>query len=238
MATSAKAHACWRPATGEELVAPGQPAGPHQIYESGSFAVAALAEQAGAQAWRLNAAGDNEGAIAAAVAGCGCDLIVTIGGASVGDYDLVKPALARLGLEISVESVNLRPGKPTWFGRLGDGRLVLGLPGNPASAMVCAELFLKPLVLALQGGEPIPRFVPARLAAPMAAEGPREHYQRARSHWTAEGLVVEPASNQDSSLMTVFAQADVLLRRLPHAPAAAAGDLVEVLQLMRDQAST
>jgi molybdopterin molybdotransferase len=220
-------------ATGEELVAPGEAAGPHQIHESGSFAVAAQAAQAGAVAWRLRATGDSEADIEAAVSGADCDLVVTIGGASVGDYDLVKPALARLGLTIDVESVNLRPGKPTWFGVLGDGRLVLGLPGNPASAMVCAELFLKPIVLAMQGADPAPRHAFARLAGPLRAEGPREHYQRARSRQTPQGLVVEPLADQDSALVTVFAQADCLVRRPANAPAAAAGDFVELLPLAR-----
>ena len=220
-------------ATGEELVAPGQSAGPHQIYESGSYAVAALAAQAGAEAFRLQAAGDSEASIAAAVSEAHCDILVTIGGASVGDYDLVKPALARLGLQLQVESVNLRPGKPTWFGPLADGRLVLGLPGNPASAMVCAELFLKPLILALQGADPTPPFVPARLASAIPAEGKREHYQRARSWPSPDGLMVEPLGDQDSSLVTVFARADCLLRRPSEAPAARTGDIVEVLPLAR-----
>lgn len=220
-------------ATGEELARPGDPAGPWQIYESCSFAVAAQAAQAGAEARRLNAAGDDEAAIRAAVQAEPCDLLVVIGGASVGDYDLVKPALGALGLELQVASINVRPGRPTWFGRLGDGRLALGLPGNPASAMACAELFLKPLILALQGAEPGPQFATARLAAPMAAEGPREHYQRCRLAWTADGLEAQALSDQDSSLMTVFAAADGLMRREANAPAAAAGDPVEVLILSR-----
>lgn len=221
-------------ATGEELAAPGTVAGPYQIYESGSFAIAALAAQSGAEVMRLAAAGDSEAEITAAAKTVDCDLVVTIGGASVGDYDLVKPALARLGLRIDVESVALRPGKPTWFGLLGDGRLVLGLPGNPASALVCAELFLRPLILAMQGADPGPTFIHARLSRSMPAEGPREHYQRARSTWTRDGLTVEPMADQDSSLMTVFAQADVLLRRPPNAPAATIGEMAEVLVLARN----
>jgi molybdopterin molybdotransferase len=220
-------------ATGEELARPGDAAGPWQIYESGSFAVAAQAAQAGADARRLDAAGDDEAAIRAAVQAAPCDLLVVIGGASVGDYDLVKPALGALGLELEVASINVRPGKPTWFGRLGDGRLVLGLPGNPASAMACAELFLKPLLLALQSADPGPHFATARLAAPMPAEGPREHYQRCRLAWTEAGLEAHALSDQDSSLMTVFAAADGLMRREAAEPAAEAGDSVQVLILDR-----
>src|SRR5581483_4964328 len=150
--------------TGEEIVEPGQPAGPYQIFESGTPALVELAREWGAEAKRLRPVRDDVAATVEAVRSEACDLIVTVGGASVGDYDLVKPALRELGLELAVESVNLRPGKPTWFGKLADGRRVLGLPGNPASALVCAELFLRPLLMAWQGGDPWPALEPARLA--------------------------------------------------------------------------
>jgi molybdopterin molybdotransferase len=215
--------------TGEELAAPGGEAGPFQIYESGSVALLAMIARWGGAGTRLEPTGDDEAAIAGAVRDIDAEIIVTIGGASVGDYDLVKPALGSLGLELDVETVNVRPGKPTWFGRLADGRLVLGLPGNPASAFVCAELFLKPLVLALQGATVPHRLTTARLAAPLPANGPREHWMRAKLG--PEG--VEPFPDQDSSLVTVFAAADVLLRRLPGAEAAAVGDAVDVLPLER-----
>jgi len=216
-------------ATGEELAAPGSAAGPFQIYESGSVGLLAMLVRWGAAPTRLAPTGDDAAAIAAAVRDIEADVIVTVGGASVGDYDLVKPALATLGLELDVETINVRPGKPTWFGRLGDGRLVLGLPGNPASAFVCAELFLKPLVLALQGATTPHRMTTARLAAPLPANGPREHWMRARLG--PDG--VTPFPDQDSSLVTVFAAADALLRRLPGAEAATAGDEVDVLRLER-----
>ncbi|ATQ41466.1 gephyrin-like molybdotransferase Glp [Caulobacter mirabilis] len=216
-------------ATGEELAAPGGEAGPYQIYESGSAALLPMLARWGAAPTRLAPAGDDIDAIVAAVRNVEAEVIVTVGGASVGDYDLVKPAMAQLGLALDVETVNVRPGKPTWFGRLADGRLVLGLPGNPASAFVCAELFLKPLVLALQGAAAPHRLSTARLAAPLPANGPREHWMRART--TAEGVV--PFPDQDSSLVTVFAAADCLLRRLPGAEAAEVGDTVDVLPLER-----
>lgn len=216
-------------ATGEELAAPGGPAGPFQIYESGSAGLLPMLVRWGATPTRLAPTGDDAATIAAAVRDIAADVIVTVGGASVGDYDLVKPALATLGLELDVETINVRPGKPTWFGRLSDGRLVLGLPGNPASAFVCAELFLRPLVLALQGATTPRGMTTARLAAPLPANGPREHWMRARLG--PDG--VTPFPDQDSSLVTVLAAADALLRRLPGAEAAAVGDAADVLRLER-----
>jgi len=221
-------------ATGDELVAPGQTPGPTQIFESGSFSLAALVEAWGGEAIRLTAAGDTLEAITAAVADAQADLIVTVGGASVGDYDLVKPAMAGLGLVLGVETIAIRPGKPTWFGFLADGRRVLGLPGNPASALVCAELFLRPLLAALTGADPVLPLSVARLATPLPANGPREHWMRAARLIDAEGRVtVTPFSDQDSSLVGVFARADALLMRPAGSPPAQAGDLTTVLPLAR-----
>lgn len=219
--------------TGEEIIPAGGAPTPDQIFDSGGPTLEALIAGWGGQVRRLAAVGDNADAIADALGEAGGELIVTLGGASVGDHDLVKPALARLGLELSVETIRVRPGKPTWFGRLADGRRVLGLPGNPASAMVCAELFLRPLLNALQGAEPGPRMATARLAAPLAANDGREHWARARSEIREGALFVTPMDNQDSSLVTVFAEADALLRRPIDAPAARAGDLVDILPLDR-----
>ncbi len=216
-------------ATGEELAAPGGEAGPFQIYESGGAGLLPMIRRWGGLPTRLAPAGDTLEAIVAAVRDIDAEVIVTVGGASVGDYDLVKPALATLGLELDIETINVRPGKPTWFGRLGDSRLVLGLPGNPASAFVCAELFLKPLVLALQGAEQPHRMDTAPLAVALPANGPREHWMRARLG--PDG--VTPFPDQDSSLVTVFAAADALLRRLPGAPAAVAGATMDILRLDR-----
>jgi molybdopterin molybdotransferase len=221
-------------ATGDELVPPGGAPRPDQIFESGSFALAALIESWGAEVFRLTAAIDDAAAIAAAVAPVDADLIVTIGGASVGDHDLVKPALRTLGLALAVETVAVRPGKPTWFGHLGDGRRVLGLPGNPASALVCAELFLRPLLAALSGGDSEVHLVPALLAASLPAGGPREHWMRAALSVDLEGRTVANIfPDQDSSLVSVFSRADALLRRRSGAPAASANNVVEVLPLRR-----
>jgi molybdopterin molybdotransferase len=226
-------------ATGDELVPPGGAPRPDQIFESGSFSLAALITSWGGDAFRLTAAADDAEAIAAAVQPVEADLIVTVGGASVGDHDLVKPALRTLGLTLAVETIALRPGKPTWFGRLapkglGNGRPVLGLPGNPASAMVCAELFLRPLLAAMTGGDPEPRLVSARLAQPLPATGPREHWMRAALATDPEGRTIATAfPDQDSSLVGVFARADALLRRRAGVQAASADSVVDVLPLRR-----
>jgi molybdopterin molybdotransferase len=220
--------------TGEELVQPGQVAGPDQIYDSGSPSLAALVRQWGATALRLTPAGDDLAVISDALAPVEAELIVTIGGASVGDHDLVKPALKALGLELVVESVAVRPGKPTWFGRLADGRLVLGLPGNPASALVCAELFLHPLIDVLSGAQPGPRLVTACTQSPLGANGPREHWMRAVVAHSEEGVLhAHPLNDQDSSLVTVYAAANALLMRPVGAEAAEIGAPVRVLLLDR-----
>ncbi len=221
--------------TGEELVQPGS-ATPtdSQIFESNTPALASLIAGWGGMPIRLAPARDDEAAIAAIVAHIDAELIVTVGGASVGDYDLVKPSLRRLGLTLEVETIALRPGKPTWFGRLSDGRRVLGLPGNPASGLVAAELFLRPLLNALQGADAALKLEPARLATALPQTGPREHWMRAARAVDADGrLIVTPFPDQDSSLVTVFARADALLRRPAGTPPLAEGDVVETLRLDR-----
>jgi molybdopterin molybdotransferase len=219
--------------TGEEIVSAGTLAKDDQIFDSGGPTLAALIARWGADVRRLASVGDNADVIAETLAGAGGELIVTLGGASVGDHDLVKPALSRLGLKLAVETIRVRPGKPTWFGKLADGRRVLGLPGNPASALVCAELFLRPLLNALQGAEPGPRTITACLAVPVRANGPREHWERARTEVRDGVLMVTPMSDQDSSLVSVFASADCLIRRPIEAPAAVPGEVVEILPLER-----
>jgi molybdopterin molybdotransferase len=220
--------------TGEEIVPPGSEPGPFQIFESNGTGLSTLAAGWGAEVVFVGQVGDDRAAIVAAVQGIDADLIVTVGGASVGDHDLVKPALEPLGLRLSVESVRVRPGKPTWFGTLGDGRRVLGLPGNPASAFVCAELFLRPLVnvwLGLSGDLPM---TAARLLEPLGVTGPREHWMRAELGVSRDGVLgVRPLRDQDSSLVTILAGAGALLRRPADAAAETAGAVVEVLRLDR-----
>jgi molybdopterin molybdotransferase len=219
--------------TGEEIVeAPATP-GPFQIYDSGAPALAAMVEAWGGQAIRAKPVRDTLDAVVEALRGADADLVVTVGGASVGDHDLVRAAGQALGLSLRVESVNVRPGKPTFFGVLGDGRRMLGLPGNPASAFVCAEMFLKPMLAAYQGAPTAPVTLTARLAEALPANGPREHWMRARLTYSDGGVSVRPYRDQDSSLVSVFAVADALMRRLPGAQAAEAGSVVEVLPLSR-----
>ena len=216
--------------TGDELVAPGTPAGPHQIYDACAPALAAFVRRNGGTVIDLGPARDDEASILAAFVAGTFDLLVTVGGASVGDHDRVKPAVRSVGGVLSVEGVAVRPGKPVWVARLADGRPLLGLPGNPASALVCAELFLGPLIAALQGGTVEPATVRAVLEAPLAANGPREHYMRAILTTGPDGVrSVRPMIDQDSSLVTVMAAANGLLRRLPGAEGLRAGAEVEVL---------
>ncbi|WP_453978385.1 molybdopterin molybdotransferase MoeA [Brevundimonas sp. Marseille-Q4549] len=216
-------------ATGDELVEPGQPVGDHQIYNSGTPALAAFVGRHGGLPVVLPATEDSIEAIAARMGGDGFDILVTVGGASVGDHDLVKPAALTLGAEILVDKVAMRPGKPVWFARLPDGRPILGLPGNPASGLVCAELFLGPLLAVLQGGKADSRFETAILAQPLAANGPRDHYIRAAVEAGDDGARrVRPFADQDSSLVTVMAAANALIRRPPFAPAVEAGAVVAV----------
>ncbi|MBL8770884.1 MAG: molybdopterin molybdotransferase MoeA [Phenylobacterium sp.] len=219
--------------TGEEIVeAPATP-GPFQIYDSGSRALEALIAGWGGEVRRAKPVRDDLETTIQALRDAKGDLVVTVGGASVGDHDLVRAAAGALGLDLRVASVNVRPGKPTFFGVLGDGRRLLGLPGNPASALVCAELFLRPLLRAYAGADPTPPTLSARLARPLPANGSREHWMRARLAHADGGVTIEAFPDQDSSLIGVFNASNALLRRPADAPALSAGDVVEALPLAR-----
>jgi molybdopterin molybdotransferase len=219
--------------TGEEIVeAPAEP-GRFQIYDSGAPALAAMVEDWGGIVIRAKPVADELDAVIEALRSVEADLVVTVGGASVGDHDLVRAAGEALGLSLRVESVNVRPGKPTFFGVLGDGRRMLGLPGNPASAFVCAEIFLRPILNAYQGSTAEPATVSARLEQALPANGSREHWMRAKLSYSEGGVTVRPYRDQDSSLVSVFAASDALLRRRAGAAAAEAGTVVEVLRLSR-----
>lgn len=221
--------------TGNEVVAPGTSPGPWQIYDSAGTGLAAWFRSRGCVVETLKPLRDDRDAVINDLGQVDCDLLVTIGGASVGDHDVVKPALAALELDLIVEGVNVRPGKPTWFGLLEDGRRVLGLPGNPVSAMVCAELFGADLIAAMEGDPgcgPVVRR--ARLTSPIAANGNREHYMRALLSRNADGtLTAKVGINQDSSLVSVLAGAGGLVRRACNAPSAEVGDSVDILVLDR-----
>lgn len=221
--------------SGDELAAPGSEPGPFQIFDSATFGIAGLVETWGGLAHRLAVEKDNVEAIArAAERGLkDSDLLVVIGGASVGDHDHARAALLQLGLTLAVEKIAVRPGKPTWFGATRQG-LVLGLPGNPASALACATLFLRPLIEAMLGRDPhaCVAMQRARLTAALPANGPREHYLRARLDVDGEGRqTVRAFEDQDSSLISVFTAANALIRLAPDAPASAAGSAVDVLPL-------
>lgn len=220
--------------TGDELVLPGVTPNSDQIYESGSHALIALINAWGGKAHYLGVEGDSEAAITKILKDAKADMIVTVGGASVGDHDLVKPALSALGLTLEFETLNLRPGKPTGFGVLMDGRRVMNLPGNPASAFVVAQLLLKPWIEASLGIAERSPFVHAALTHSVPPAGPRETYMRAVMRGSEDGgLLVTPLSDQDSSLVSVFARSDALLRLPANTPALAAGTVVEVIPLDR-----
>ncbi|HZQ14540.1 MAG TPA: gephyrin-like molybdotransferase Glp [Pseudolabrys sp.] len=221
-------------ATGDELVPPGSTPEPGEIVYSNGYAIIALARQAGAEVVDLGIARDKVDDIAAAVrkarAG-GADILVTSGGASVGEHDLVQRALKAEGLDLSFWRVALRPGRPMLHGRLG-AMHVLGVPGNPVSAYVCAFLFLVPLIGRLTGRD-APAYAPqkARLGRDLPANDERQDYLRATLTEAAEGLIATPLPAQDSSLMAPLARADCLLIREPNAPAASSGSPCVILKL-------
>jgi molybdopterin molybdotransferase len=220
-------------ATGEEIVTPPDRPGPFQIYDSAAPGLVAMAQDWGADVHTIRPVRDDLDAVVEALRAAPADLIVTIGGASVGDHDLVRAAGEALGLVLDVAGVNVRPGRPTFFGMLADGRRLLGLPGNPASAFVCAELFLRPILAKAQGQVWAAPAITARLAEDLPANGPREHWMRAKLTYAKGGITVSPRPDQDSSLVSVFAAADALLKRAAGAPAAVAGEVVEVWPLAR-----
>ncbi len=220
--------------TGSELVLPGALPGPSQIVASNGFGIAAIVEAAGGEALRYGIVADERAAITAAFERAlreGADVFVTIGGASVGDHDLVAPVLRERGVALDFWKVAMRPGKPLMAGRFGEMRF-LGLPGNPASSLVTAELFLRPLVETLAGRGQRRRFRAGRLGADVAANDHRAEFMRARLVDGGGGPpLVEPLARQDSSLLTIFSHADALLLRPPHAPAGVTGDPCEFLAL-------
>lgn len=222
--------------TGDELVQPGEIPGPHQIFDSNSFGLSALFESWGADVQRARAEADDLNAIADAARAAlqNADILVVVGGASVGDRDLAKPALATLGLNLLVEKIAVRPGKPVWFGTTPQG-LVLGLPGNPASALVCAHLFLRTILNVMYGAAPGPHLHTAKLRGSLGKNGPREHYLRAALEIDDQGQNwARPFEAQDSSLLSVFSNAECLIRLAANAPALEDGALVEVLPLDRN----
>ncbi len=215
--------------TGDELVAPGTARRhPQAIPESVSYGVAALAEAWGARLVRATRLADrlDDMAAAAGQALADADLVVVTGGASVGDKDFARPMFAGLGLELIFSKVAIKPGKPVWLGRAA-GRLVLGLPGNPTSAMVTARLFLAPLVAGLSGRDPATALAwrGLALAEERPPTGPRETFARA----VVEGERVRILPNQDSSAQKVLADCDALARLAPGREPVAAGARIDAL---------
>ena len=203
-------------ATGDELVQPGDFPRDDQIIASNSYGLAAMLQKSGAEARILPIARDRMGSLAEVFAlSRDADLVLTIGGASVGDYDLVAQAAAELGLQQSFYKVAMRPGKPLMAGRMG-GRAMIGLPGNPVSAMVCGEIFVVPLIEKMLGLPAGPRaYRTAPLAHDLPANGTREHYMRA----TLVDGALHVAQRQDSSLLSVLSVANALAIAPINAPA-------------------
>ncbi|NRG18712.1 molybdopterin molybdotransferase MoeA [Rhizobiales bacterium] len=222
-------------ATGDELVLPGQNPGADQIIASNSFGVAAFVEDCGGIAVDLGIAADTEEALAEKIrkaADAKVDILVTLGGASVGDHDLVQDALGAEGMELAFWRIAMRPGKPLMAGHIGPMR-VLGLPGNPVSSLVCSLLFLKPLLFAIQGADiPSRKLETARLGTDLGENDRREDYLRARlSRDEHNDLVATAFGRQDSSMLATMTAADALIVRSPYAPAAKSGEIVPILRL-------
>jgi molybdopterin molybdotransferase len=212
-------------ATGDELVPPGTPLAESQLPEGNSAMLAAMLADLPVEILLLGILPDDARALEAAFAAVDADILVTTGGASVGDHDLVRPALEAAGAAIDFWRIALRPGKPMMAGRMRD-TVVLGLPGNPVSAFVTAQLFLRPLVAHLSGAaDPFPQTSRAALGEPLPANGGRTDYIRA----ALRGGAAFGATLQDSSMLRTLADAGCLIVRAPHAPAADTGDLVDIL---------
>ncbi len=220
-------------ATGDELVMPGDDLQPGQIVSSIPYGLAELIRAAGGAPRALGIARDTAESLAERISEArDADILVTIGGASVGEHDLVQDALRNAGMSLDFWRIAMRPGKPLMFGQMG-GQRVLGVPGNPVSALVCSRIFLVPMIERLLGvdrADSTP--LTAVLARALEQNGPRQHYMRATYERGSNGETrVAPVRSQDSSLMAPLSQADCLIVRAPNAPAARTGDTVEILPL-------
>jgi molybdopterin molybdotransferase len=219
-------------ATGNELVMPGETPGPDQIISSNNFGLKALLENHGARVRMLPIARDTPESLQQVFAMCaGVDLIVTLGGASVGDHDLVQSVAEDQGLTLDFYRVAMRPGKPLMAGRL-NGIPMIGLPGNPVSAMVCGHIFLRPLLRKMLGFPPAPlaRHV-GYLGVDICENSKRAHYMRARTKLGEKGWIVTAFARQDSALLSVLGNANALLVREVDAPEAKKGDKIEFIFL-------
>lgn len=221
-------------ATGDEIAMPGDPVGPNQIVSSNGPALAAAVAAAGCEPMLLGVAADDRESLTRLAAGAaGADLLITTGGASVGEHDLVADALGAQGLEMDFWRIAMRPGKPLMFGRL-KGTPMIGLPGNPVSTLVCFLVFVRPALMALAGdaaGADDPKTQRAALGAPLPENDRRQDYLRARFETDADGApVVAPFPKQDSSMLSRLAAAQCLIVRAPRAPAAESGEAVDIIR--------
>lgn len=222
-------------ATGDELARPGETGG-QQIVASNGYAIAGYVRLAGAEPIDLGIAGDDLAALEAGIRGARsekADVLVTLGGASVGDRDLVKSALAKEGMDLGFWRIAMRPGKPLIYGHIGT-MPILGFPGNPVSAIVCCVVFLLPLIAALLGETPAADETgeAARLGTGLRANDWRQDFIRATLATNADGVpVATPLDQQDSSLLRVVAEADCLILRRPESPEAKPGDPCRILRL-------
>ncbi len=218
--------------TGDELVEPGTKPRPDQIVSSNNFALAAMVARFGGEPVDLGIVADNKRALAKAIKkAADCDVLVTLGGASVGDHDLVQDALAAAGMKLSFYKIAMRPGKPLMFGKLGKMR-VLGLPGNPVSAIVCARLFLKPLIDGLLGLDTSDPPISGRLGSDVPANDHRQDYLRATLALGSDGsLIALPFAKQDSSMLRRLMESDCLVIRPPNAQRAFKGQPVDLIKL-------
>lgn len=219
-------------ATGNEVVMPGDALGDNQIISSNSVMLSAYVTSLGGEALDLGIARDDEASLKRMVKSASeADLLVTIGGASVGDYDLVNQVLDHEGVDLGFYKVAMRPGKPLIFGHL-NGTPVLGLPGNPVSVGVTSAIFLRPAILAMLGLDPTLHSETARLGVDLGENDQRQDYLRATLSTGDNGeTVATPFSKQDSAMLAKFADADCLVIRAPHAPAIKAGREVEIIRL-------
>jgi molybdopterin molybdotransferase len=218
-------------ATGDELTLPGARKNKGEIVASTGYALAAMIETWGGSATYLGIVPDSEEAISALPDRArDADLLVTLGGASVGDHDLIQKALMARGLQIDFWKIAMRPGKPLLFGRVGAMPL-LGLPGNPVSSIVCSVLFLKPAIKAMLGEKREVVHQYARLTAPLAANDSRHDFLRAKLKYQTDEVFVTAMPVQDSSMLLNLARADALIMRPPNAPAVPAGGMVEIFSL-------
>ncbi len=220
-------------ATGDEIVMPGDPVGRNQIVSSNALALCAFITAQGAEAMDIGIAADEAGELRTLAASArGSDILLTTGGASVGDHDLVQSVLGDIGLAVDFWRIAMRPGKPLMFGNFRDSYMI-GLPGNPVSSLVCAVMFLAPAIRKMMGMvDVLPRTGSARLDRALPANDEREDYLRGTLHRSdGGGFVVRPFSKQDSSMFATMARADALVVRPPFAPPASSGDRVKIIQL-------